>query len=111
TAGTPSTQTTTITADPTTLPADGESTSVITVEVRDDHGNLIGASAGDVELFTSLGTLSAITDHGDGTYTAVLVSGTSGEEQGSAASGRFALAVIGDPPGTGTAIITGTLNG
>jgi adhesin/invasin len=85
----PAATTTTITADSAALDADGESTTLVTVRVLDEHGNPIGASAGDVVLATTLGTLTPRADHGDGTYTATLTAGTT----------------------AGTAIITGTLNG
>ncbi len=88
-AGPPSPTTTTIAADSTSMVANGSSSSTITVEVRDAHGNLVGASAGPVTLATTLGSLGAVTDHDDGTYTATLTTGTV----------------------TGTAVVTGTLNG
>jgi adhesin/invasin len=83
--------TTTIDAVPDTLEADGGATSVVRVEVRDSSGNLVGQSAGTVQLSTTLGTIlpDPATDHGDGTYTATLTAGTA----------------------AGTAIITGTLGG
>ena len=49
----------------------------------------MGASAGVVLLTTTIGKLSAVTDHGDGTYTAIFTS----------------------PNDAGTARIRGTLNG
>ena len=76
-AGDPTT--TTITADPQSVTADGISTSVLTVEVQDVHGNLVGESAGEVELAVTpagLASLDAVIDHGDGTYTATLTAGT-----------------------------------
>ncbi|MEJ2184431.1 MAG: Ig-like domain-containing protein, partial [Gemmatimonadota bacterium] len=86
--GPPSPTTTTITADSASMVANGSSSSTITVEIRDASGNLVGASAGPVTLATTLGSLGAVTDHDDGTYTATLTTGTV----------------------TGTAVVTGTLN-
>ncbi len=83
------TRSTTITADSTSMVANGASTSIVTVEVRDSNGNLVGASAGPVVLHTSFGSVDTTTDHHDGTYTATLTAGTT----------------------TGTAVVTGTLNG
>ncbi|MCC5941396.1 MAG: T9SS type A sorting domain-containing protein, partial [Balneolaceae bacterium] len=85
----PSPDFTTITASPTTIAADGESTSAITVTLRDENDEPVTRGGFDIELFTTAGTLSNITDNGDGTYTATLTSST--EEE--------------------TAVITGTLEG
>jgi adhesin/invasin len=88
TAGAASGATTTIEVAPASVTADGVSTAVVTVTVRDASGNPRTGGGDLVELVTTLGTLSAVTDEGDGTYTATLTSGTS----------------------TGTATITGTVN-
>jgi hypothetical protein len=77
----------TISAEPTTMPANGSATSLITVEVLDADGAAIGASAGVVTLTTDLGQIGLVTDHDDGIYTATLTAGTT----------------------AGTAIVTGTL--
>ena len=82
--------TTTITADSTSLVADGVSSTTVRVEVRDASGNLVGASAGPVTLATTLGSLSQpVTDNGDGSYEATLTAGTT----------------------TGVAVVSGTLDG
>ena len=80
---------TTIAAQPTVIEADGASTSQITVQARFANGanRTVGGDA--VTLSTTSGTLSAVSDNGDGTYTAVLTSANS----------------------AGTATITGTING
>jgi hypothetical protein len=69
----------TITADPTSIAADGSTTSTITVQLKDESGNI--TTGGDnVVLFTDLGTISSVTDNGNGTYTATLTSSaTSGK--------------------------------
>lgn len=79
----------TIDASPATIPADGTSTSTITVQLRDADGFPIGEGGDNVTLSTTLGTLSAVQDAGNGRYTATLRSSTAG----------------------GTARITGTVNG
>lgn len=56
--------------------ADGLSTVTVTLQAKDQHGNLLTKGGADLELFTTHGTLSAITDHHNGTYTAVLTSST-----------------------------------
>jgi adhesin/invasin len=81
-------QTTRFTAQPTLVPADGVAASVITVEARDAWGNPLTAGGDAVTLDASEGTLSIVTDHGDGTYSAELRSAT-----------------------IGTATVSGTING
>ena len=89
TAGAASTVTSLLSASPTSIVANGSSTSTITVQLKDANGNnlIIGGDA--VVLSTNLGTLGAVTDNGNGTYSAILTS-----------------SVI-----AGAATITGTLNG
>jgi Invasin, domain 3/PASTA domain len=64
--------TTTITAAATTLPADGKSRTQITVQAKDAKGNNLSGSGGFVELSTNAGTLAAVSDNHDGTYTTTL---------------------------------------
>jgi uncharacterized repeat protein (TIGR01451 family) len=64
--------TSTITADPTSVPADGASTSTITVIVNDDSGSRRTSGGDAVALTTTAGTLGVVTDRGDGSYTAAL---------------------------------------
>ncbi|MDX6401170.1 MAG: adhesin/invasin, partial [Gaiellaceae bacterium] len=63
---------TTITALPTSVPSDGASTSTITVQAKDAQDNNLTSSGGVVTLSTDHGSLSAVTNHNDGTYTATL---------------------------------------
>lgn len=72
TPGPPSGATSTITAAPTSVPADGASSSTITVELRDAAGNRLTAGGSAVALSTTAGTLGPVSDEGDGTYTAEL---------------------------------------
>ena len=65
-----------ISAAPASLLANGVDTSLITVTLRDEFGNLLGRGGDDVDLATTRGTLGAVTDNGDGTYSAVLTSST-----------------------------------
>lgn len=81
--------TTTITAQPTALPADGASTSTVTVQVRDALGNVRAAGGDQVTLSTTAGTITAATDLSNGTYIATLTA----------------------PSTAATATITGTVNG
>src|SRR5688572_4844952 len=79
----------TITADSTSIAANGIANTIVTVRILDRDGQPIGGSAGTVTLATTLGVLSAVTDHADGTYTATLTAGTH----------------------AGEAVVTGALNG
>jgi hypothetical protein len=60
--------------------ADGSSTSIITVRLKDGFQNNL-TSGGDVITFSSpdLGSIGATTDNGNGTYSAVYTSGISSE--------------------------------
>uniref|UniRef100_UPI000AA7E0AD Ig-like domain-containing protein n=1 Tax=Marinagarivorans algicola TaxID=1513270 RepID=UPI000AA7E0AD len=80
--------TTTISPSANAIIANGMSTSIITVQLKDASGIDFIAGGETVVLSTTLGTLSAVTDNGDGTYTATLTSATA----------------------SGTAVITGTVN-
>jgi len=81
--------TSTITAAPSSITADGTSTSIITVQLKDSSGNDLTAGGNIVVLAASLGTLGVVTHSGNGAYTATLTSATS----------------------SGTATLTGTVNG
>lgn len=76
-------------ATPNRIDADGFSQARITVTLRNGVNNPLGSSEGIVQLSSTLGQLGAVTDHGDGTYTAELTA----------------------PMISGNAVITGTLNG
>src|SRR5690606_32328460 len=75
----PSAENTLIEADPTTITADGTTTSTVTVTVFDQHNDPIGTGGDTITLATTAGTLSTVTDNNDGTYTATLTSSTTAE--------------------------------
>lgn len=66
----------TISANPTFIQTNG-STSTITVQLKDSQGNNIRSGGASVTLSTNAGSLSGVTDNGDGTYTATLTSSSS----------------------------------
>ena len=76
TPGSASGATSTIAASPTSIQANGTSTSTVTVQLKDVTGNNLTAGGNAVALSTTSGTIGAITDNGDGTYTATLTSST-----------------------------------
>ncbi|MEE9131969.1 MAG: Ig-like domain-containing protein, partial [Gemmatimonadota bacterium] len=76
TVGAASAGTSTITAAPSAIAADGASTSTVTVQLKDAGGNDLTVGGDAVTLATDLGTLGAVTDNGDGSYTATLTSST-----------------------------------
>ncbi len=86
---TASAQTSVISASPTSIAANGTSTTTVTVQSEDAYGNSLTTGGANVILATTLGQLGPVTDNGDGTYSATLTSPTS----------------------PGTATVTGTLNG
>jgi adhesin/invasin len=67
--------TSTVGVSPSSIPADGSTVTTVTVTVRDLNGDLIGVGGDTVTMASDLGTLGAVADNGDGTYSAVL-SGT-----------------------------------
>jgi hypothetical protein len=81
--------TTTITANPTSVPADGVTTSTITVQARAGDGTPRTVGGEVVQLTTTAGTLGVVQDNGNGTYTAILTAAST----------------------PGTATISGTING
>ncbi len=81
---------TTLEAYPSQITANGTAQAVITIQARDDDDSPVPGGGDEIILSTTAGTLSSsVTDHGDGTYTAILTASTSVE----------------------TATITGTING
>ena len=88
-AGAGSGGTTTLTAAQSSIVADGASTTTITVALKDSYGNSLTSGGSVVALSTTGGTLSSVTDNGDGTYSATLVAPVT--------------------PGTGT--VSGTVDG
>ncbi|HUI10520.1 MAG TPA: invasin domain 3-containing protein [Bacteroidota bacterium] len=99
--GAASTTTSLVTALPTSITADGVSTSTITVQLKDASGNNLAGSGGTVVINTTAGGIGATTDHGNGQYTATLTSPTSA---GSATVG----ATLNSTPLTHTATVTFT---
>ena len=64
---------TTITASPTSVVADGSTTSTITVQAKDSAALNLTNSAGTLVLSsTGSGTIGSITDNNDGSYTATI---------------------------------------
>jgi len=79
----------TISASPTTILANGVSTSNITIQGIDKFGQNLNTGGSTILLSTTQGSISGVTDKNDGTYTAELTSSTL----------------------VGVAMITGTLDG
>jgi hypothetical protein len=78
TTGPPSAAASLVTADPTTLAADGSATSLLTVQLKDAYGNDIDTAGANVTFATpSHGSIGNVGDTGSGTYTATYTAGTS----------------------------------
>ena len=73
----PSAQTSTVSASRTVLAPDGSDESVIAIQLKDAAGNDVtnGGHAVAIAPPTN-GSISGVTDHGDGTYTATYTAGT-----------------------------------
>jgi adhesin/invasin len=76
--GPPVAASSTIAASATSLPANGVSSATITVTTADANGFDEPVGGATVTMHTTAGTLSAVTDDGDGTYSAALTSSVAG---------------------------------
>ena len=82
----------TIEAADAVLTADGTSQTAITVKLKDAHGNALPSGGAAVAITTTAGTVSAVTDNHNGTYTATLTAPvTAGTATVSASVGGSAL--------------------
>lgn len=79
----------TLSASPTSITADGISTSTITATVRDGSNSLLPGQT--VVINTDAGSIGSVSDQGDGTYTATLTSAAV------AGTANLSFAVNGDP--------------
>jgi Invasin, domain 3/Bacterial Ig-like domain (group 1)/Bacterial surface protein, Ig-like domain len=85
-----------ISASPTSIVADGASTSVVKMQARDLNGVNLTSGGSTVTFATTLGAVSSTTDNGDGTYQATLTSSTTlGSANVTAKLGGTAIASIG----------------
>ena len=87
-------------ANPQSIVADQTTTSTITVILRDRYGNQLATGAGNTVTMTpTLGTLSSVTNNGDGTFTATLKSASNDP-------GTSQIAyTVNSNPGNGTAVV------
>ena len=74
--GTPSVRLSRVQASNDSLIADGASQTTIRVSLSDAQENILTTGGAAVTIASTLGTVSAVTDNGDGTYTAVLTAST-----------------------------------
>ncbi len=85
---------------PTTanITANGTSTQLLTVTAKDVYGNLLTSGGSTVTITKSSGngTISSVTDNGNGTYTATVTSATSN------GNGVFVATLDGNPVKSGT---------
>ncbi|MCF8536937.1 MAG: fibronectin type III domain-containing protein [Candidatus Nanopelagicales bacterium] len=92
TPGAASVATSTVTASPTSMIADGSNTSTVTVILKDAYSNLLTSGGDTVVVSSDLGTVGSTTDNNDGTYTATLTAGTTaGDATVSATVGGAAI--------------------
>jgi gliding motility-associated-like protein len=69
----------TINANPTSIVANGTSTSTITVQLKDASGTNLTSTGGNVSITSNKGAITNIIDNNDGTYTATLISSNNAE--------------------------------
>lgn len=69
------TTTSTITANPKVIKANGQDYSTILVQLKDYKGNNLTGNGGLVTISSTLGSVSAVVNNNNGTYTAVLTGG------------------------------------
>lgn len=65
-----------ISATPTTIAANGTSTSTINIQLKNSSGVNLTTTGGDVVVTTTDGTLGTVIDNNNGTYTVILTSST-----------------------------------
>ncbi|OKP73646.1 hypothetical protein A3842_21735 [Paenibacillus sp. P3E] len=70
--GAPSSANSTIAVGNSSLTADGTSQTVVTVKLKDAHGNGLSAGGETVVITSTSGSVSTVTDNHNGTYTAML---------------------------------------
>ncbi len=93
----------TITALPTSIVANGATTSTITVRLKDSLNADINMSLGTVVVTTTIGTLGTVIDNNNGTYTVTLTSNTAGVTtlgfslNGVSATGTASVTFTADP--------------
>ena len=90
--GSASVATSTITAAPTSITTAGSST--ITVQLRDAAGNNLLVGGDTVALSSTIGTVGAVTDNHDGTYSATFTSGVTGTATISGTLGIVPVAIV-----------------
>jgi N-acetylneuraminic acid mutarotase len=95
----PSLATSTIAVSVPSLTADGVGTTVVTVTLKDSLGSPIGRSAGAVTMHASIGSLSGVTDHRDGTYSATFTAPTS------VGTASFTATLDGRPLGSAASVL------
>src|SRR5207302_5102 len=97
----------TVTPATASITANGSSTQVITVQARDVNNNNV-TTGGATVLMSKVGggTLSSVTDNGNGTYTVTLTSPTTA---GSATvTGTLGVPAIGTAVGASSSVVTFT---
>ena len=68
----------TVTVSSNSIPADNTTTSTITVQAVDNFGNTMARGGETVAISATTGTVSSVTDNGDGTYSATIKSSSNG---------------------------------
>jgi|GEM_PF-2366101 len=109
----------TISANPTTIQANGITTSTITVQLKDSSNVNLTTTGGTVVVTTTAGTLGTVVDNNNGTYTVILTSSTSAATatlgfsiNGTTATGSNSTATVTFTAvvNSGTPVLTGSVS-
>ncbi len=102
-----------VTINNISLVADGTSQTTVTIQLKDAQGNNITTGGEAVTIASSLGTVSAVTDHNNGTYTATLTAPTtigtgsiSASVGGSAIPTTASVQFVSGPPSLAKSTVT-----
>jgi hypothetical protein len=109
----------TISANPTTIQANGITTSTITVQLKDSSNVNLTTTGGTVVVTTTAGRLGTVVDNNNGTYTVILTSSTSAATatlgfsiNGTTATGSNSTATVTFTAvvNSGTPVLTGSVS-
>ncbi|WP_024363372.1 InlB B-repeat-containing protein [Lysinibacillus sphaericus] len=102
-----------VTINNTSLVANGTSQTTVTIQLKDAQGNNITTGGEAVTIASSVGTVSAVTDHNNGTYTATLTAPTtigtgsiSASVGGSAIPTTASVQFVSGPPSLAKSTVT-----
>ena len=107
----------TITANPTSILANGTTTSTITVQLKDSSNANLSSSGGTIIVTTTAGTLGTVVNNNNGTYTVTLTSSTTAGTatlgfsiNGTTASGSNSTATVNFTAASASPVVTNSVS-